>query len=146
MVPFTSYEYLSETPKTAMIHCPLQRHTSKYTMNRPICPVCQQRPCAINYHSIDRVHYRSRCDYCSRKQKKLKPREPKWKQQGYKKKTSCDLCGFKARTASQILVYHIDGNLNNAEQRNLRSVCRNCIEDIKRQERPWKRGDLEPDF
>jgi hypothetical protein len=115
-------------------------------MKRPICTVCQQRPCAVNYHSQDTVHYRSKCDTCSRKHKKLKPREPKWKKQGYKKKSICDLCGFKARIASQILVYHIDGDLNNVEHRNLRSVCRNCVEDIKRQDRPWRRGDLEPDF
>jgi hypothetical protein len=43
-------------------------------------------------------------------------------------------------------VFHMDGNMANSEQRNLRSICRNCVEVVKRQDRPWRQGDLEPDF
>jgi hypothetical protein len=115
-------------------------------MKRPICPVCQQRPCAVNYLKEEVTHYRSRCDNCIRKGKKVKPHEPQWKLKGYKKKPACDLCGFRSKFNSQTLVYHIDGNLNNVEPRNLRTICKNCAEVVKRQERPWRRGDLEPDF
>ena len=62
-----------------------------------------------------------------------------------KKKPACDRCGFRARLASQLLVYHIDGDLNNATVRNLRTVCRNCVEEIARTEITWRAGDLEPD-
>jgi hypothetical protein len=58
---------------------------------------------------------------------------------------TCDRCGFKARYASQILVYHQDGNLNNAAVKNLKSVCKNCVEELLRADLPWRLGDLEPD-
>lgn len=70
---------------------------------------------------------------------------PKWQLGGYKKKAVCDLCGFKSRYASQIVVYHRDGDLANCELINLRSVCLNCVEAIKRQQPLWRQGDLEPD-
>lgn len=117
---------------------------AKYRM-RPICQACNQRPCAVNYIREDVTHYRRRCETCQRKSKGIKPREPRWKSSGYKKKPACDRCGFKARLVSQLLVYHIDGDLNNATVRNLRTVCRNCVEEIARTEVTWRAGDLEPD-
>ena len=62
-----------------------------------------------------------------------------------KKKSQCDRCGFRARFTSQLLVYHVDGDLNNTALRNLRTVCRNCVEEIARTEITWRAGDLEPD-
>jgi len=115
-------------------------------MKRPICAVCNQRSCAVNYHRDEVVHYRTRCDNCIRKDRKMKPHEPRWKTGGYKKKPTCDLCGFKGRYNSQTLVYHLDGDLNNVESRNLRTICRNCVEVVKRQDLSWQQGDLAPDF
>jgi hypothetical protein len=51
-----------------------------------------------------------------------------------------------ARYSSQLLVYHVDGNLNNNELLNLKTICLNCSEEVKRLERPWGAGDLEPDL
>ena len=116
----------------------------KYPM-RPICQACGQRPCAVNYIREDVKHYRKRCETCARKNRGIRPREPRWKSAGYKKKMSCDRCGFRARYASQILVYHQDGNLNNAALKNLKSVCKNCVEELLRSDLPWRLGDLEPD-
>ena len=112
---------------------------------RPMCKVCDVRPRAIAYHKYDRVYYHSRCSVCMRKNKKLKPLVPRWQSGGYKKKSQCDRCGFRARFASQLLVYHVDGDLNNTALRNLRTVCRNCVEEIARTEITWRAGDLEPD-
>ena len=70
----------------------------------------------------------------------------RWTTSGYKKKPTCDRCGFKAKYAVQLLVYHIDGNMNNSTIRNLKTVCQNCVEEIKRSNLPWKAGDLEPDL
>jgi hypothetical protein len=42
-------------------------------------------------------------------------------------------------------VYHMDGNLNNSELRNLKSVCLNCSIEVTRSDLPWRRGDLEED-
>lgn len=119
--------------------------STKYLM-RPICQACNQRPCAVNYIREDVTHYRSRCESCARKGKGLKAREPRWKSGGYKKKMACDTCGFRAKYSSQIVVYHVDGNLNNAATKNLKSVCKNCVEALIKSDLPWKKGDLEPDI
>jgi hypothetical protein len=47
--------------------------------------------------------------------------------------------------ASQITVFHIDGKLENVELTNLRSICLNCVEVVKKKEVNWRRGDLEVD-
>jgi hypothetical protein len=112
---------------------------------RPLCPVCNQRPRAVAYHRNEKIYYRSRCENCSKANRKIKPATPKWQLDGYKKKAACDRCGFKARYSAQLLVYHIDGNLNNSSPRNLKTVCLNCTIDIKKSDLPWGRGDLEPD-
>jgi len=113
---------------------------------RPICEVCKARPRAVAYHKYDRVYYRSRCTSCINKKKKIKPPVPRWHLAGYKKKPACDRCGFKARHHSQLLVLHVDGDLNNCELRNLRTVCLNCVADLKRLDSTWRPGDLTPDF
>jgi hypothetical protein len=59
-----------------------------------------------------------------------------------RKKPACDRCGFKGRYASQLLVYHIDGRLANCEPSNLRTVCLNCVEEVKRLDVPWQQSDL----
>ena len=43
--------------------------------NRPICSKCNKNFCAVNYKRNDITHYRSTCDECGRKKKKLKPRK-----------------------------------------------------------------------
>jgi hypothetical protein len=57
----------------------------------------------------------------------------------------CDRCGFKARYSAQILVYHVDGDLNNVHIKNLKSICKNCVEEVSRSDLPWRPGDLAPD-
>jgi len=110
-------------------------------MNRPLCKICGKLPRAPAYYRNDKRYYRSRCSSCIRKNRGIKLADPRWKLNGYKKKTQCDLCSFKARYASQITVHHIDGNLNNSELINLRSICLNCIEVVKRMNTTWKIGD-----
>jgi hypothetical protein len=115
-------------------------------MVRPICQSCKQRARAVAYHKYDRVYYRSMCTTCIKKNKKLKPPAPRWQSAGYKKKPACDRCGFRARYSAQLLVYHVDSNLNNTDVRNLKTVCLNCVEEVRRSDSPWRRGDLEPDI
>ena len=85
------------------------------------------------------------CDECGRKKEKLMPRNPSWKKAGYKKKPTCDLCGFRSLFATQTTVFHIDGKLENTDFTNLRTICLNCVEVVKKKEVIWKRGDLEVD-
>jgi hypothetical protein len=113
---------------------------------RPICKQCNKNYRAINYVKNEVTHYRSICDECGRKKSKLKPRKPNWIKSGYNKKTTCDLCGFKSVYTSQITVFHIDGDLENTTQKNLRSICLNCVEVVKKKEVNWKRGDLQIDY
>ena len=113
---------------------------------RPICTHCNRNYCAVNYIREGITHYRSMCDECGRKKKKLRPRVPSWQKAGYNKKERCELCGFHSVYPSQILVYYIDGDLENATLANLRSICLNCVEIVKRKQPNWKKGDLEVDY
>ena len=112
---------------------------------RPVCSTCNQRFVAVNYTRDDVVHYRTKCDYCIKKNKKIKTPKPRWQLDGYKKKPTCDRCGFKARYSSQLMVYHLDGNLNHSDLRNLRTVCLNCVEEVKRLDIPWVPNQLQAD-
>jgi hypothetical protein len=112
---------------------------------RPICKNCNKNFCAINYRRNETTHFRSICDECGRKKNKLRPRKPNWTKSGYKKKPTCDLCGFRSTYSSQITVFHIDGNLENIALTNLRSICLNCIEIVKKKQVTWRRGDLTVD-
>lgn len=112
---------------------------------RPICMACNQRPRAVAYHKESGIQYRKLCEQCIRRKRRIKPPEPRWKTAGYKKKTNCDRCGFRAKFLAQLLVYHLDGNLNNTAVRNLKTICHNCVIEISKSDLPWKPGDLEPD-
>jgi len=114
-------------------------------MDRPNCTACNQRLCAVNYTRVGVTHYRSRCDACIKKGRKSRTPEPRWKSTGYKKKNICDRCGFRAKYAMQLMVFHVDGNLNNSNLRNLKTVCQNCAIEIRKSDLTWKPGDLEPD-
>lgn len=112
---------------------------------RPLCKACGKNLAAVNGWHNDKIYYRSRCSVCIRKKKALPTQVPRWKAAGYKKKMQCDRCGFRARYASQLTVYHVDGNLNNVELRNLKTICLNCAVEITRSDLPWRPGDLEAD-
>lgn len=116
-------------------------------MNRPICPVCTQRPVAVNYIKEGRYHYRKICDNCIRQGKKLRPVPPAWIRAGYKKKDRCDRCGFKAKNpVKQLRVYYVDGNLKNNMHSNLKTVCLNCQIEVAESRLPWRASDITPDF
>ena len=110
-----------------------------------MCLTCNQRPRAVAYHRSDSIQYRKLCEHCIRRGRKVKTPEPRWKASGYKKKVVCDRCGFRAKFSAQLLVYHIDGNLNHNSLRNLKTVCQNCVVEIAKTDLPWRPGDLEPD-
>jgi hypothetical protein len=112
---------------------------------RPICLACNQRPRAVAYHRGDSVQYRRLCEYCIKRGRRIKTPDPRWKTAGYKKKPTCDRCGFRAKFAAQLLVYHADGNLHNTSLRNLKTVCQNCVVEIAKTDQTWRHGDLEPD-
>lgn len=117
------------------------------TIYRPFCQACHERFCASNY--IDKngkMHYRSKCYQCEKRNKKKRPAPTNWEQAGYKKGTRCDKCGFTAKYHQQLTVFHTDGKLKNTSFRNLKTICRNCIEAIKIEGLGWKQGELIPDF
>lgn len=114
--------------------------------NRPICKACNKNYAAVNYIKEGVKHYRSICDECGKKKVKSKPKQALWEKAGYKKKIVCDYCGFKSLYPTQTTVYHIDGDLKNIAFNNLRTICLNCVEIVKRKEINWKRGDLTIDY
>jgi hypothetical protein len=86
------------------------------------------------------------CTWCLNKSKKKKPPTPLWKSAGYKKKATCDRCGFKSKYSAQMSVYHVDGNLHNTTVNNLKTVCLNCTVEITKSDLTWQPGDLVPDL
>jgi len=133
------------TTKSLVVTLPFVKGFNYKYIMRPLCSACNQRPSAVNYRKDDVVHYRTRCDICIKKNRKQKPPVPAWQTAGYKKKPTCDRCGFKARYASQLLVFHIDGRMKNCDLKNLRTVCLNCVEEVKRMDMPWAKNDLQVD-
>jgi YHS domain-containing protein len=115
-------------------------------LKRPICKTCNKNYSAINYIRKGKTYYRSICDSCGKAKSKVKPKRYAWEKAGYKKKPHCDLCGFKSLYPSQTTVFHIDGDLNNVAFSNLRTICLNCVEVVKKKEVTWKRGDLTVDY
>ena len=114
-------------------------------MNRPLCEACNTRLAAINCNYNNKTYYRKRCDHCIRKNRKKKPAVPRWKKLGYKKKLICDRCGFRAKHSAQTFVYHLDGDLNNCNLNNLKTICLNCSVEVMKLDLPWKVGDLTED-
>ena len=110
---------------------------------RLLCQTCREKPSAINYYKGQKVFYRSECDSCARGSR---PKKPRWKQSGYKKKDYCEKCGFKSKYSEQFNVYHIDGDLNNCRPSNLKTICANCQRIIQKEGYRWKQGDLLADF
>jgi group I intron endonuclease len=113
---------------------------------RPICNVCNQRSRAISYYRPNgKIQYRSRCENCIKRNRSKPPANPRWATAGYVKKIVCERCGFRARWSAQLLVFHLDANLNNTHARNLKTICQNCVIDISKADLPWRPGDLSPD-
>lgn len=113
-------------------------------MERKICPICKHYPVALNYYRNNQPHYRTTCTSCIHKGKKIKPEAPNWFRVGYRKKEKCDKCGFKFKFLSQSNVFYADGNTNNVNWANLKTVCLNC--QIELSKTSWRAGPIIPDF
>ena len=83
---------------------------------------------------------------CLRRQQHKPVPKLRWQLDGYRKKQTCDRCGFRGRYAAQLQVYHVDGDLNNSSLRNLKTICQNCAVEVKKSDQRWAQGDLEPDL
>ena len=119
-----------------------KRAVNKYCM-RPLCKSCGEKPCAVNYYKHGQAFYRTKCDTCARG---ATPKQPRWSQAGYLKKSQCDKCGYKSKFPEQFNVYHVDGNLNNCRHSNLKTVCCNCARVLSKEGILWRQGDLVADF
>lgn len=112
---------------------------------RKICPICKHYPVAVNYHRKGKTYFRTACTPCIHKGKKLKPEVPNWFRSGYRKKDKCDRCSFKFKFNEQSNVYYIDGNTDNTNWNNLKTICLNCQQEISKLSN-WRPGDITPDF
>ena len=94
---------------------------------RPLCVNCKSKPRAYAYKKGSKIYWRKLCDTCNRK------------------KSKCELCGFKAQNRLQLDVFFVDGNMRNTNNVNLKTVCANCqrLTSVKRL--GWKIGDLVAD-
>jgi hypothetical protein len=111
-------------------------------MTRPLC-ICGFRPAAVNYKKNGKTYYRRKCEACLAGG--LGKGIPKWYQDGYRIKLQCDQCGFKSKHKEQFNVFHVDGNMNNTKNTNLKTVCANCQRILAKEGVKWSRGGLQPD-
>ncbi len=113
---------------------------------RPLCVNCKSKPRAYAYKKGNKIYWRKLCDACNRKKSKKKIGGiTALQRSGYRKKSKCELCGFKAQAQLQLDVLFVDGNLRNTNNKNLKTVCANCqrLSSVKRL--GWKIGDLVAD-
>lgn len=110
---------------------------------RNLCRICQKRPVAINYYKEGRAFYRSKCDHCT---KGRAEGTPLWALAGYKKKNTCDKCGFKSPHAEVFNIFYVDGDLTNNRHSNIKTVCSNCQRVLHKEGVRWRQGDLVPDL
>ena len=113
---------------------------------RPLCKQCKIKVRAMGYRKGKKIYWRSLCDTCIRRKKKLRiGGVTPLQRSGYRKKSKCELCGFKAQEVMQLDVFFVDGNMRNTVTTNLKTVCANCqrLGSIKRL--GWKIGDLVAD-
>ena len=113
---------------------------------RPLCTQCKAKPRAYGYRKGTKIYWRRLCDTCNRKKKKLRTGGiTPLQRSGYRKKNKCELCGFKAKEPLQLDVFFVDGNKNNVNATNLKTVCANCQRLVSVKQLRWKIGDLEVD-
>ena len=113
---------------------------------RPLCVHCKSKPRAYAYKRNDKIYWRRLCDTCNRrKAKKNVGGITALQRSGYKKKSKCELCGYKAQELAQMDVFFVDGDLRNVKPTNLKTVCANCqrLQGIRRL--GWRVGDLVAD-
>ena len=88
---------------------------------RPLCVECKSKPRAYAYKKGNKIYWRKLCDTCNRKKTKKKiGGVTALQRSGYRKKSKCELCGFKAQTQLQLDVLFVDGNLRNIHSSNLK--------------------------
>lgn len=128
-------------------YCTSKRKTVKKTQKRKLCAECNSNLQAINYVDPNGIrHYRKLCSSCLRKKRRLRPQAPLWYKHGYRKKPQCEKCGFKLNYVEQSVVYFIDGNLQNINWYNLKTVCLNCQQELLHSSVGWRAGPIVPDF
>lgn len=119
------------------------RINTKAHPDAPLCNSCREKPRQLNRYRGEKAYYFKQCYECRSKHRTI--HKMTWDVKGYTKKLTCDRCGFKAKHESQIDVFHVNGNLQDARPTNLKSVCKNCSTLFGISEPTWKVGDLIPD-
>jgi hypothetical protein len=138
-------KYLAVSAKNGLLQV-VKKGRKRAVINncmRSLCKTCKEKPCAVNYYRQGKIFYRKDCDSCARG---ATPKKARWAQAGYKKKDSCEKCGYRSKHPEQFNVYHVDGNLNNCRPLNLKTICANCQRTLQKEGVTWRQGDLLADY
>jgi len=94
-------------------------------VDRPICGQCGERPCERGFNAlksgIRKLYHRKLCTWC--REAASGRRRGVYRAH---KKVKCEECGFEPIHKCQLDVDHIDGNHNNNNIGNLKTLCANC--------------------
>jgi hypothetical protein len=125
---------------------PMYFNRSNKSSQREVCGACNTNLVAVNYVTANRTYYRKLCSSCIRKGKKIKLSAPAWFKAGYRKRDKCENCGFKGKHLEQLRVFYIDGDKENNNAYNLRTICLNCQVDAVKSKTRWLPAEIIADF
>lgn len=101
-------------------------------LERPICPQCNKNLRGRHIRPLGGYYYTKFCNPCQTENKH--GRRNALKKQYHKRgrsylryrKSTCEDCGFVPKHECQLDVDHVDGNRQNNDLSNLKTLCANC--------------------
>jgi hypothetical protein len=104
--------------------------------SRPVCSHCGIVPARPN--GISKLGFKKWHKYCVDCSKALYTK--KHKHLIHKNKTTCDMCGFKAKDPCQLDLIYKDGNNKNKRESNLGTYCANCNRLVRKKMKKQKKS------
>ncbi len=100
--------------------------TSIYNGGMDLCFICKKNPVAqAGKTKTGKQRFKHRCTECIARSRAIRLNYNRLAVLKHKK-SACEDCGFVAKHPCQLDVDHIDGNRENADPSNFRTLCANC--------------------
>ena len=110
-----------------------------------LCLICGRNPVALSGKtSTGRLRFKKRCEACIKRSRAIRLNVHRDLILRHKK-SFCEECGFVAVNSCQLDVDHLDGNRENSDSKNLRTLCANChrLKTVLNGDHKFYRGRLQ---